>query len=172
MNTHTMGNVFFFSLKDFSVGSVISPIDHSFRGSTSKEDIEKALENLRICEFKDYPSRLKCTFVAPSEEAANEWCKCVKSFKWASQGCYLEYYIYELSGSSVLWFNADVLMQIKYPDNKKEVDEIAKEYWLSCSKEKLDSVFSDIEGITDKDLIVVSKKKMCLDKDRTYKELK
>lgn len=164
-------HAYFFSLEDFSVGSNLDPIEHHFNDEIIKEKLEKALEDTRNRKYKEYPSRLKCTFVAPTEESANEWCKSVKSQLWASQGCYLEYYIYEVVGTSVFyWFNSDVLMLAYWPDNK-DVNEVSEEYWSSYSNNRLCSSTFDIEGLTDKSLKIVDKKKMCLDRNRMYKEL-
>lgn len=162
-------HAFFFSLKDFSVGKILSAIEHRFNGDTIKDKLEKKLEDLRRCKYKEYPSRLKCTFVAPTEESANDWCKTVKSQLWAQQGCYLEYYIYEVVGAGPFyWFNADLLMEINWPYNK-DINVVTDEYWLSCSKTKPYSTTFDIEGLTDNSLRIVSKKKMYLDKNRIYK---
>ena len=84
----------------------------------------------------------------------------------------MEYYIYELvSTSPIFWFNADILMQSKMPGNNKSIDEIAEEYWLSCSINIPLSTTFDIEGLADGPLTIISKKKMCLDRDRKYKEI-
>jgi hypothetical protein len=165
-------HVYFFSLEDFNVGKIIEPFVRQYNDDSLKAKMERGLEDKRQALFQDCPSRQRCTFVAPTEESANEWCKTVKSQLWASQGCYLQYYIYELvSTSPILWFNADILMQSKMPDNNKSIDEIAGEYWLSCSRSKTLSTTFDIEGLVDGPLTIISKKEMCLDRNRKYKEI-
>lgn len=164
-------HAYFFSLEEFSVGSVLNPIVHHFNSETKKDMLEETLEKIRKRKYESYPSRLKCTFVAPTEESANEWCKSVKSQLWASQGCSLEYYIYEVVGTGPFYcFNADVLMHINWPYNK-EVDKVSEEYWSSCSENKPCSSTFDIEGITYNHLRIVSKKKMFLDRNRIYEEV-
>lgn len=160
-------HVYFFSMEEFNFGKDIEPLVRQYNDNSLKTRMEMALENIRQSRFGHYPSRLRCTFVAPTEESANEWCKSVKSQLWASQGCYLEYYIYELvSTSPLLWFNADILLQ----SNNKSLDEIAGEYWLPCSIIKPLSTTFDIEGLVDGPLTIISKKEMCLDRNRKYKE--
>ena len=164
-------HVYFFSLEEFNVEKDIEPQVRQYNDNSLKARMEMALEDKRQSRFGPYPSRLRCTFVAPTEESANEWCKTVKSQLWASQGCYLQYYIYELvSTSPILWFNADILMQSKMPDNNKSIDEIAGEYWLSCSTSKPLSTAFDIEGLVEGPLAIISKKEMCLYRNRKYKE--
>lgn len=95
--------------KNSILGKDIEPLARQYNDNSLKTRMEMALENIRQSRIGHYPSRLRCTFVAPTEESANEWCKSIKSQLWASQGCYLEYYIYELvSTSPLLWFNADI----------------------------------------------------------------
>lgn len=93
-------HVYFFSLEDFNIGKDIEPLVRQYNDNSLKAQMEMALEDKRQSLFRDFPSRQRCTFVAPTEESANEWCKSVKSQLWASQGCYLEYYIYELVSTS------------------------------------------------------------------------
>ena len=165
-------HVYFFSLEEFNVEKDIEPLVRQYNDNSLKARMEMALEDKRRSRFGHYPSRLRCTFVAPTEESANEWCKSVKSQLWASQGCYLEYYIYELVGTSpILWFNADILMQSKMPGNNISLDEIAGEYWLSCSTSKPLSTAFDIEGLVDGSLTIISKKEMCLDSNRKNREI-
>lgn len=165
-------HVFSFSLEDFNIGKGLEPLVRQYNGNSLKAQMERALEHKRQVLFRDYPSRQKCTFVAPTEESANEWCKSVKSQLWKSQGFYLEYYIYELVCTSpILWFDADILMQGKISGNNKSIDEIAKEYWLSCSRTPPLSTTFDIEGLVENPLTILSQKKMCLDRNREYKEI-
>lgn len=56
------------------------------------------------------------------------------------------------------------------PGNNKSLDEIAGEYWLSCSISKPLSTTFNIEGVVDGPLTILSKKEMCLDRNRKYKE--
>lgn len=56
---------YFFSLEDFPVGSTIDPIEHHFNEEGVKEKLEETLESIRKSKYRDFPSRLKCTFVAP-----------------------------------------------------------------------------------------------------------
>ena len=165
-------HAYFFSLEDFNIGECIKPLVRQCYGISLKGQMERALEHKRQELFQDCPSRQKCTFVAPTEESANEWCKSVKSQLWESQGFNLEYYVYELVCTSpILWFNADVLMQCKIPGNNKSIDEIAKEYWLSCSRTHPLSTTFDIEGLVENPLTILSQKKMCLDRNREYREI-
>ncbi len=172
MKNH-QNHVYFFSLEDFSIRKSLEPLVRQYNDNSLKAQTERVLEDKRQSLFKDYPSRLRCTFVAPTEESANEWCKVTKSQLWSSQGRYLEYYIYELICTSPLyWFNADILMQSIISTNDKSIDEIAEEYWLSCSRSKPLSTTFYIEALVDDPLIIISKKKMCLNEDRLYIELK
>lgn len=165
MKATRQDHVFFFSLENFSLEENLTPIEHHFNDDTAKAEMEKALEDKRKAKYENYPSRLNCIFVAPTEESANEWCKSVKSMLWASRGCYLEYYIYELVGTNeIYWFDADIL-------HNNNLEEMSDEYWASCSQTKPLSTSFDIEGITNRGLKIVSKKKMCLDRNRIYKEI-
>lgn len=56
------------------------------------------------------------------------------------------------------------------PGNNKSLDEIAGEYWLSCPISKPLSTTFNIEGVVDGPLTILSKKEMCLDRNRKYKE--
>ena len=56
---------YFFSLEDFPVGSTIDPIEHHFNEEGVKEKLEETLESIRKSKYRDFPSRLKGTFVAP-----------------------------------------------------------------------------------------------------------
>jgi len=171
MKERELRHVYFFSLQNFPDGILLNPISHVFGENRIKKEMEKALESERNMNYNKYPSRLNCTFVASSEEAANEWCKSVNALKWKSQGYYLEYYVYELIGSPIFWFNADILMQIYLPQNVKSFEEISKEYWQSYSEKRPESTDSEFEGITNSNLTIISKKKMCLDRNRVFKEL-
>lgn len=166
------GHVYFFSLKEFNVGKTIEPLVRQYNDNSLKAQMERSLEDKRQSRFKDYPSRLRCTFVASTEKSANEWCRSVNSQLWTSQGFFLEYYIYELVCTSpIYWFDADILMQSKLPGNRKSINEISEEYWMSCSKSKPSSTTLGIEGLVDNSLLIVSKKKMYLDKNRKNKEI-
>ena len=61
-------------------------------------------------------------------------------------------------------------MQSKMPGNNKSLDEIAREYCLSCSTSKPLSTAFDIEGLVDGPLTIISKKEMCLYRNQKYKE--
>lgn len=91
MNTQ-QNHAFFYSLKEFDIGSVLKPIKHLSEEGTQKSKLEEALEITRLCEYKTYPSRLRCIFVASTEESANEWFKSIKapSQKFST----LEYHYY------------------------------------------------------------------------------
>ena len=80
-------HVYFFSLEDFNVGKSIEPFVRQYNDDSLKAKKERVLEDKRQALFQNCPSRQKCTFVAPTEESANEWCKSVKSQLWVSQGC-------------------------------------------------------------------------------------
>lgn len=84
-----MGNyqnhVYFFSLEDFNVGKIIEPFVHQYNDDSLKAKMERVLEDKRQALFQDCPSQQRCTFVVPTEESANEWCKTVKSQLLASR---------------------------------------------------------------------------------------
>ena len=65
----------------------------------------------------------------------------------------------------------EIIMNQQYTDKGKSIDEIAGEYWLSCSRSKPLSTTFDIEGLVDGPLTIISKKEMCLDRNRKYKEI-
>lgn len=165
-------HVYFFSLYDFPIGKSIEPLVRQYdNDGTYKAKIENVLEEKRQSLFAEYPSRLKCTFVAPTEQSANEWFKSLKTQLWQKHGYHLEYYIYKLvCSTSIYWFNADTLMQIVI-DKDKSIEEIAEEYWSSCSTIKPQSTTSDQEGLVNGLLSIVSKKKYLLDKNRKYEEI-
>ena len=163
-------HVFFFSQEEFNIDDVINPITHQFESGSNKGVMEETLEKVRKEQYPQCPSRLFCTFVAPTEISANEWLKAVKHNEWKYQGSCLVYYIYELAPTgNILWYYADILMQQAYAKWKTNVD-IAKEYWASCSLNKPNCSNIKYEGIAVNPLYVVNKNRMSINPKGIYTE--
>lgn len=72
-------HVYFFSLEEFNVEKDPESLVRQYNDNSLKARMEIALEDKRLSRFGIYLLQLRCTFVAPTEEAANERCKTVKA---------------------------------------------------------------------------------------------
>lgn len=122
-----MGKVYHYSRVEFKVGDSLKP-NKDINFNNTRKVLESNLEEIRTSRYPNFPSRLNCLYVAPTEELAKEWAKRINIDRWRNYGENVDFFVYEVDvEKNLYWFNNDVIMMSVYDNIVKRED-----YWESA----------------------------------------